>query len=56
MTGKRKKKKSDVPITVRTFLEPFLYASPFLLICLTFTVWPIINVFLTSFYESYNFI
>lgn len=56
MTGKRKKKKLDVPITVRTFLEPFLYASPFLLICLTFTVWPIINVFLTSFYESYNFI
>lgn len=56
MTNKRKKRRSDTPVTPRTFLQPLLYASPFLLICLTFTVWPIINVFLTSFYEGYNFI
>lgn len=56
MKRKRNKKRSDTPITPRTFWEPLLYASPFLLICLTFTVWPIINVFLNSFYEGYNFI
>lgn len=50
------KKKSDVIITPRTFWEPLLYASPFLLICLSFAVWPIINVFLNSFREGYNFI
>lgn len=50
------KKKSDTIITPRTFWEPLLYASPFLLICLSFAVWPIINVFLNSFREGYNFI
>lgn len=50
------KRKSDVIITPRTFWEPLLYASPFLLICLSFAVWPIINVFLNSFREGYNFI
>ena len=50
------KKNSDTIITPRTFWEPLLYASPFLLICLSFAVWPIINVFLNSFREGYNFI
>lgn len=50
------KRKSDVIITPRTFWEPLLYASTFLLICLSFAVWPIINVFLNSFREGYNFI
>lgn len=50
------KKKSDRIITPRTFWEPLLYASPFLLICLSFAVWPVINVFLNSFREGYNFI
>lgn len=53
---RNRRKKTDRTITARTFWEPLLYASPFLLICLTFTVWPIINVFLNSFYEGYNFI
>jgi len=53
---KHKKKQSDVRITPRTFLEPLLYAAPFLLICLVFTVWPVINVFLNSVYEGYDFI
>ena len=50
------KKNSDTIITPRTFWEPLLYASPFLLICLSFAVWPIINVFLNRFREGYNFI
>ena len=50
------KKNSDTIITPRIFWEPLLYASPFLLICLSFAVWPIINVFLNSFREGYNFI
>ena len=50
------KKNSDTIITPRTFWEPLLYASPFLLICLSFAVWPIFNVFLNSFREGYNFI
>lgn len=50
------KRKSDTLITPRTFLEPLMYASPFLLVCLSFTLWPIINVFLNSFREGYNFI
>ena len=49
------KKNSDTIITPRTFWEPLLYASPFLLICLSFAVWPIINVFLNSLREGYNF-
>ncbi|MEG2119140.1 MAG: sugar ABC transporter permease, partial [Pseudoflavonifractor sp.] len=53
---KHTKKKSDTPLTPRTFWEPLLYAAPFLLVCMVFTIWPIINVFLTSFYEGYNFI
>lgn len=54
--GLKKKHKSDVAITPRTFLEPLLYAAPFLLVCLSFTVWPVINVFATSVKEGYNFI
>ncbi len=52
----KKRKQTDVIITPRTFWEPFLYMAPFLLICLTFVVWPIINVFFSSFCEGYNFI
>lgn len=53
---KRKKKNTDVRLTPRTFLEPLLYAAPFLLICLAFTIWPVINVFFNSLYEGYDFI
>jgi len=52
----KKTKQTNVIITPRTFWEPFLYMAPFLLICLTFVVWPIINVFFSSFCEGYNFI
>lgn len=38
------------------FLEPLLYAAPFLLICFTFTVWPVINAFMNSFYEGFNLV
>ena len=51
-----KARHSDTQITPRTFWEPLLYAAPFLLICMTFVIWPVINVFFTSFYENYNFI
>lgn len=56
MEKRRRKEPSDQRITPRTFWEPLLYAAPFLLVCLTFVIWPIINVFFTSFYENYNFI
>ncbi len=52
----KKRKQTNAIITPRTFWEPFLYMAPFLLICLTFVVWPIINVFFSSFCEGYNFI
>lgn len=49
-------RRSDVQITPSTFWEPALYAAPFLLVCMTFVIWPVINVFFTSFYENYDFI
>lgn len=52
----KKKYKEKKKITVRTIAEPILYASPFMLICITFVIFPVINVFLMSFYENYNFI
>lgn len=56
MKTSKKRARSDVPVTIRTFLDPLLYASPFLLVCAVFTIWPIINVFFTAFYEGYDFI
>lgn len=52
----KKNNKEREPVTFRTFAEPLLYAAPFLLICITFVIWPVINVFAISFYEDYSFI
>lgn len=51
-----RKRHNDMILTPRTFIEPLLYAAPFLLVCLSFVVWPVVNVFLNSFKENYNFI
>lgn len=53
---RKKDKKEKEPITLRTIAEPILYAAPFMLICITFVIFPVINVFIMSFYENYNFI
>lgn len=45
----------DAPrVTVRTFLEPLAYLSPFAIGIGIFTVYPFLNVLLLSFQEDYN--
>lgn len=43
-------------ITAKTFLEPLLYLTPFILVVSVFMVFPIITVFLNSFLEDYNYL
>ncbi|MFC4598911.1 carbohydrate ABC transporter permease [Cohnella hongkongensis] len=48
-------RRDDAPrTTVRTFLEPLAYLSPFLIGIGIFTVYPFLNVLLLSFQEDYN--
>lgn len=46
----------DYHITAKTFLEPLLYLTPFILVVSVFMVFPIITVFLYSFLEDYNYL
>ena len=39
-----------------TKLEPFLYLLPFFIGILIFTLYPVINVFLLSFKDDYNYL
>ncbi|WP_412989305.1 carbohydrate ABC transporter permease [Pediococcus siamensis] len=41
--------------TLKSTLKALLYLLPLLLITVTFTVWPVINTFLMSFYTKYNY-
>lgn len=41
-------RRSDVQITPRTFWEPALYAAPFLLVCMTFVIWPVMLTYISS--------
>ncbi len=53
----QERKKSAFSLTVmRIKAEPFLYLAPFALGILVFTLYPIINVFLMSFKENFNYI
>ncbi len=42
--------------TLRTFLEPLAYLTPFLIGLLIFTVYPFVNVIIISFKEDYQFL
>ncbi len=53
---KVQEKQERVPLTAKTIIEPILFSAPFMLICITFVIYPVINVFVMSFYENYNFI
>ena len=39
-----------------TRIEPFLYLLPFFIGILIFTLYPVINVFLLSFKDDYNYL
>lgn len=60
MTGKRRRKSASLRdeerVTIRTFLEPLVYLSPFILVVSVFMIFPIITVFLNSFLENYNYL
>ena len=43
-------------ISLKSKVEPYLYLAPFAIGVLVFTLYPIVNVFLLSFKEGYNFI
>ena len=55
--GKRSdKRKTDEKLTARTFVEPFIYLLPFIIVVSVFMLYPIITVFLNSFLEEYNYL
>lgn len=53
---KKAKKNTDERITFRTFAEPLLYLLPFLIIISCFMIFPVIQVFLSSIMEGYDYI
>ena len=54
--SRRKNGEDKLKVTPRTLMEPFLYSLPFMTICLVFTIYPVINVFMMSVMENYNFL
>ena len=41
--------------TLKSTLKALLYLAPFLIVTITFTLWPLISSFLMSFYTKYNY-